>query len=216
MTITVVGAEKGGVGKSTIAVNLAAECARGGADVLLVDTDKMGSAQQWAATRKEAGHTPILTCIGIRGRTLAQEIRLLAAKFDDIIIDAGGHDSVELRSAMLVADVIVTPCEPAQFDIFSMFTMDRLVGEARLSNETLRALMVTNCAPTNPSQKDTLEMLEALEELSYYQLASTVLTYRKAYKRCARDGLAVTEYKGHEADVKAIEELRNLVAEVWP
>ena len=58
MSIILIGGEKGGTGKTTLAVNIAAARARDGHDVLLVDTDPQGSASYWAAAREEAGIEP--------------------------------------------------------------------------------------------------------------------------------------------------------------
>lgn len=215
MATVVVGAEKGGVGKSTLAVNLAVARAMQGRDVLLIDTDKQGSAQQWAATRREEGIAPTITCVGIRGASLKQEVRDLKAKYDDIVIDAGGQDSIELRAAMMVADLLVTPCEPSQFDIFSTFTMDRLVGEVRTINEALGAVLVVNCAPTNAQQTDVAEMRDALSEMQNYAILATEVHTRKAYRRCARDGRAVSEYSRADTDDKAVAEMTALAGEVW-
>jgi chromosome partitioning protein len=215
MAIVVVGAEKGGVGKSTIAVNLVVSCAAQGKDVLLIDTDKQGSAQQWAAARREEGILPAITCIGLRGKSLKEEVRALKDKYDHIVIDAGGQDSIELRAAMMVADLIVTPCEPSQFDIFSTFTMDRLVGEVRTINEGLAAVLLVNCAPTNAQQQDVAEMREALADMQNYTILATEVHSRKAYRRCARDGRATSEYPRAETDDKAVAEMAALAAEVW-
>lgn len=213
--ILTVGAEKGGVGKSTVAANLAAWRADQERSVLLIDTDKMGSMQQWNAARKELTNVPQFTCVGVRGNGLGREVRELAAKFDDVVIDAGGSDSPELRGAMAVADVLVTPCKPGQFDIFSAFTMDRLVGEAQAAgNERLRALMLANDCPTN-THAELQDMLEALADMKNYTIADVVLYSRKAYRLTARDSRAVTEYYGREIDPKAVAEMRDLAKLVW-
>ena len=211
--IVLIGSSKGGVGKSTIAVNLAAMRAGQGRDVLLVDADKQLSAQQWAAIRKQEGINPALTCVCIQGRTLTQEVRALSEKYQDIVIDAGGWDSVELRAALLVADLVVTPSMPSQFDIFALSTMDRLVGDAQAFNTALRAAILVNGAPTNPAQTDEADMREYLAEMVNYTILTTTVRSRKAYRLCARDGLAAPEFA--KADEKASAEMLALAAEVW-
>lgn len=213
MSIILFGAEKGGVGKTTIAVNMAVLRARQGRDVLLVDTDKQGSASQWAAARTTEKHTPPITCIGIYGKTLAEQIRHHIPKYDDIVIDAGGRDSVELRAAMMVADAIITPSTPSQFDIYSLYTMDRLVGEAKAFNTGLRSAILVNGAPTNAHSSDADDMREYLEDMENYFILSTIVKERKAYRTCAKDGLAATEL--FKIDEKAAQEMTQLAAEVW-
>ena len=211
--IILFGGEKGGTGKTTIAVQMAVNRALQGRDVLLVDADKQASAQQWAATRSEDSHDPRISCVAIYGRTLTAEIQALAGKYDDIVIDTRGADAMELRAGMLVADVLVTPSQPSQFDIFTLSKMDRLVEDARGFNDKLRAVILVNMAPTNPNMTDESEMREYLADLPNYRLLATTVKSRKIYRTCARDGMAVLEYD--RPDPKAAEEMRQLTAEVW-
>ena len=95
--VVIVGGEKGGTGKTTLAVNLAAYRTGEGYEVLIVDTDRQGSASFWAQTRAEnekKGHIP---CVQKFGKNLPKDVMSLASKYEDIIIDAGGRDSMELR-----------------------------------------------------------------------------------------------------------------------
>lgn len=211
--IVLLGGEKGGTGKTTIALNMAVMRALQGRDVLLIDADKQGSAQQWAATRAQERFTPHITCVAIYGKTLTEQVRSLMTKYQDIVIDAGGADSLELRAAMLVADAIVTPAKPSQFDVFTLSKMDRLVGEARAFNSTLRAGILTNAAPTNAMSTDAKEMAEFVDDLPNYHLLKTVVKERKAYRLCARDGMAAAEYL--KPDEKAAFEMQQLAKEVW-
>lgn len=210
--ILLIGSEKGGSGKSTVAVNLAAMRAAG-RDVLLIDADKQGSAQQWYEIRTQDGITPAVMCVCAQGNTLASQVRAMALKFDDVIIDAGGRDSVELRSAMTVADRIITPAMPSQFDIFTLSLMDRLVGEARAWNPSLRASILVNGAPTNPSMTDEADMREYVADLVNYDVMATTVRTRKAYRRCAQTGQAAPELATQ--DEKATAEMIALAIEAW-
>jgi chromosome partitioning protein len=151
--------------------------------------------------------------VSVYGSTLADEVRRLAGKFDDIVIDAGGVDSLELRAGMLVADAIVTPAKPSQFDVFTLSKMDKLVAEARAFNVNLQAAILTNIAPTNPRMTDAQEMADFVEELKNYTMLDTIVKDRKTYRLCARDGMAAVEYI--RGDEKAAEEMRALAKEVW-
>ena len=104
MSIILIGGEKGGTGKTTLAVNLAALRALQGRDVLLIDTDVQASASYWAQSRDEAQTRPRIACIQKFGKGLPTEVRDLARRYQDLIIDAGGRDSVELRSSLVVAE----------------------------------------------------------------------------------------------------------------
>lgn len=213
MAILLFGGEKGGSGKTTLAVSFAAMRAGEGRDVLLIDADKQASASKWNAIREGEGIQPLLTCVSVYGDTLASQVRAMAPKYDDIVIDTRGSDAPELRSAMLVANTIVTPAQTSQFDLFTFGTMDRLVEQARGFNPDLRALAVINRAPTNARSSDVADMREALSSLAHYKLLEAFVSDRKAFRLTARDGMAVTEYP--QPDAKAVAELTALAGEVW-
>ena len=113
--IVLVGGEKGGVGKTTLAVNLAAMRARAQHDVLLVDADKQASANLWANIRDQEKVDPPVRCVQKRVKGLAADVRDLATRYEDIVIDAGGQDSVELRAAMTIAALAIFPIQPCIF-----------------------------------------------------------------------------------------------------
>ena len=88
--ILTVGNTKGGVGKTTIAVNLAIARALAGRDVWLIDGDRQGTAQTAISIRAESGRVPGIACATYSdGATLRSQVQQQATKFDEIIIDAG-------------------------------------------------------------------------------------------------------------------------------
>lgn len=210
--IILVGGEKGGTGKTTIATNLAAMRAVR-RDVLLVDTDAQGSSSMWAQIRQEEGVKPSLTCVSARGKGVAAEIRKLEPRFEDIIIDSGGRDSVELRQAMLVAQVMIIPARPSQFDLHGLAATDQIVADVRGFNPGLVALVVINSATTHSMNTDAADMAEAIADMPNLRVAKAVLRDRVSFRRASRDGLGVAEYS--PADEKAIAEIRQLYKETF-
>ena len=101
--IVLIANEKGGVGKTTISVNLAAMCRLAGHDVLLVDTDRQESAGTWAAMRHENEFHPTITCVSKTGK-VGRDLVELGQKYGMVIVDAGGRDSLEMRQALAVCD----------------------------------------------------------------------------------------------------------------
>ncbi|RKP44704.1 ParA family protein [Pararobbsia silviterrae] len=213
MAVVLFGGEKGGSGKTTLAVGYAAMLAGEGRDVLLVDADRQGSASLWHKIRRTEKITPEITCVSIYGATIAEELTTLKAKYDDIVVDTPGHDAEEMRASMVAADVVVTPAQTSQFDIFTFAKMDNHVKNARIWNKTLRALVVINRAPTNARSTDVAEMREALQDLTQYRLLDGFISERKIFRLTARDGRAVTEYNG-STDPKAVAEMRALALEI--
>lgn len=208
-----VGGTKGGTGKSTVAVNLAALRAGQGRDVLLVDTDRQGSAGLWAASRNAAGVSPTITCVAAYGDRVADEIGRLASKFDDIVIDAGGFDSVELRSAMMIADAMLVPARPGVFDFFAVASLDRMVGDAKAFNAVLDARLLLNCMPTHKHASDAETMRESVSGLHNIVVMGPMIRSRRAFYDAAADGRGVSEMV--RPDVKAVAEILAVAQEVW-
>ena len=100
MSVVLFGGEKGGTGKTTLATNMAAMLAQTGKDVLLLDTDRQGTSSFWATVREDSEIEPRIACVQKFGKGLASQVLDLADRYDEIVIDAGGRDSMELRYAL--------------------------------------------------------------------------------------------------------------------
>lgn len=211
MIVTVCG-EKGGTAKTTAATNLAAMRAASGRDVLLIDTDTQGSASGWALTRSEAKIGPRIATIQKFGKGLREEIADLSKRYQDIIIDAGGRDSVEMRVALTKSDVAVLPFQASNFDIWTLPRMSELVQAAEAMNEKLRVLAVVTRASTNVSSTDVDDAKELLQDYPSLPSAIAVIRERVAFKRAAGMGMSVVE---HNSDEKAIAEIEQLYKEVF-
>jgi chromosome partitioning protein len=203
MIIAVLG-EKGGTGKTTLATNLAGLRARAGHQVLLVDADRQGSASYWAEQRRTTAH-PAVTCLPKFGRALGREIRALASRYDDIIVDVAAGDSPDLEAILQLATRVLIPVQPAGLDVWTLGLLDERVAEAQAINPTLVAFVILNRASTNPRDRDTAEAQQAMAACRHLQVAPVVLRERVAIKRATPAGLSVEEYLPR--DPKAILEL---------
>ena len=210
--IVLIGTEKGGTGKTTLAINLAAMRAGEGYDVLLIDTDTQGSATYWSRIRDEAKIEPGVYCIQKFGQ-VDNEVRKLTKKFDDIIIDAGGRDSEELRSSMLVADKVCIPLQPSQFDVWTLLPMETMVKKAKILNPKLKAFILLNRASSNPSVSEAEEAKEIIGDLEYIGLSQVIIRDRIAFRKAARNGMAVPEIQ--PADPKAVSEIQGIYKEIY-
>lgn len=218
--IVLVGGEKGGTGKSTIAVNLAAMLAGRGRDVLLIDTDTQPSSSMWAAIRDQDGIQPRVPSIQKKGKGMAAQILDLANRYDEIIIDAGGRDSMELRYSLGVAHKAFIPVRPGQFDSWTLQSVDKLVEEAQAFNPDLEAYLLISCASSNMLIQEAQETKQFVtdEGFEFLRLAEAVVRERIAYRKAIRDGLSVGEWvnpKTGRQDEKAIEEISNLYGEIY-
>jgi chromosome partitioning protein len=144
--VVAVGNVKGGVGKTTLAVNFAICQALRGQDVLLVDGDEQGTARAFTQLRAESLGAPGYTAVALRGAEIRTQIRLLRVKYGQIVVDVGGRDTSSLRAALTVADILVVPLLPATFDVWSLEPLDGLIQEAREINDQLSVITVLNAA----------------------------------------------------------------------
>jgi chromosome partitioning protein len=211
--IILIGGEKGGTGKTTVAINLAAMRTKKTRDLLLIDTDKQPTASYWCSLREDQQVEPRVASIQKFDKAVRTETLQLKSKYKNIIIDAGGRDSPELRSALLVAEKAIFPLRPSQFDLWTLGRMNKLVETAQEFNEGLKAFVVINQASPNPAVKEVEEAKELIQEFTHLQLLNTHLCERIVYRRAAIQGMAVSEYKPE--DSKAIEEMFNLYKEVF-
>jgi chromosome partitioning protein len=211
--IILIGGEKGGTGKTTLATNLAVLRAREKKDVLLLDTDKQGSASCWAQMRGENNTDPSVNCVQLFGKGLGSQVGDLAKRYEDIIIDAGGRDSVELRAAMVVADKVFIPFQPSQYDVWTLDHMQELVVTARGFNPDLEAYAVISRASTIPQVTEYKDAQELFADYEHLELVPTIIRDRISYRKTAREGLSVIEHK--PSDEKAVSELQALYEEVF-
>jgi chromosome partitioning protein len=210
--ILTVGSTKGGVGKSTLALQLAITWARAPRGVLLVDGDRQGSVMKFIAARAEAGKQPAVACVQyVDGRVLRDQVRLQAPRYQDVVIDAGGHDSPTLRAAMFICDAVLVPFRPRTVDVQALGDMTALIDEAREARDGLLAMAVLNMADPGRSP-DNADAIAALVDFPQMVALETRIVERKAFPNAAGFGLSVDELMPR--DPKACEELAALAREV--
>ena len=195
--IITIGNSKGGVGKSTIACNLACMAAKENKKVLLVDADPQASSLNFRSIREADD----IKATAITTPTLHKDLKEFT-NFDLIIIDSGGRDSVIFRSAILAADILIIPVLPSVYDIWATSDTLEIVQEAKVFNEKLIARFLLNMVMPNTIM--AREALQALEEKKEIPILKNRLGARSAFKNGLISGQGVIE---HDPKSKAAQEL---------
>lgn len=210
-SIIAVGNVKGGVGKTTLAVNLSISEALQGRDVLLIDGDEQGTARAFTQLRAEVSGKSDYTAVSLRGPEIRTQVRQLRSKYQRIVIDVGGRDTSSLRAALTVTDVLVVPVLPATFDIWSLDPLQELVQEAREINSELHILAVLNAA--DAFGRDNEEAAAIIREKGDFEYFPYPIVRRKAFRNAAAAGLSVVEYR--PSDPKAVGEFALFAAHLF-
>lgn len=209
--IYTVGGIKGGSGKTTIATNLTVFLLQQGRDVILVDADDQESATDFTAFRHQSLSGEIgYTAVKLTGRELHANVARLATKYDDIVIDTGGRDTVSQRSALTVSHVYLVPFAPRSLDIWTLRKVENLIAEVMPFNTSLRCLTFINKADARGTYKE--EAGDLLRESTHLHFLNTSVGNRISFANAAAAGLGVLEMK--PGDEKAILEINELSKQV--
>lgn len=211
--IILIGGEKGGTGKTTLATNIATMRILKGHDALLIDTDKQGSSSAWSIIRDDKGIKPRVPSVQKFGANLTNDVKDLQSRYEDIIIDAGGRDSIELRASMIAAEIMYIPVQASQFDIWTLSIMNDLVKQARALNPRLIARVIINRAATNPSISETQEAKDVHNDFEELTFSDCTLKERISFRKAAKSGICIEELE--KKDAKAGLEINNLYKEIF-
>lgn len=202
MLVVSVLAQKGGVGKTTVAIGLAVEGERRGLPSVVVDLDPQGSAAKWGDTRKES--FPAVTAA--QASRLQKVLRAAAqGGAGVVVIDTAPYAMDAALAAAKVAAVVVVPCRPAAFDLDAIAATVDIAVLARK-----RAVVVLNAAPVNNPIVG-----QARDALTGYEGVATcpvVLHHRIDHVHAAGVGQVATEWA---PDGKAAGELRALAEWIY-
>lgn len=207
--IITIGNTKGGVGKTTLAINIAIALSLQQRDILLVDGDEQRTTMNFSNIRNEQSELIKYTAVGLYGIELRTQIKKLSHKYDDIVIDCGGRDTGSMRAAMVVTDILLIPIQPRSFDVWALHQMQALITEAREIHD-FHAAVILNAAD-NQGQ-DNRETVDIVKGMQFFDVLDCVIGRRKVFANAAALGKSIFEYQPR--DEKAINEFLVLMQQL--
>lgn len=198
-TVAIV-SQKGGAGKTTLAVNLATEAAKS-CIALIVDTDAQATASRWGQWR--GGGDPEVVDCGAPSLLAGKLAKAAELGADLAVIDTPPHADAMARQAARLADLILIPCRPRAFDLAAIEATAELVRSSRKP-----AFVVFNAGPPRAPHiyREAASLIGGEFGL---QIAPVVLPERAAFHHSAAAGRTAPEL---DALGKAAEEIRALWA----
>jgi len=202
--IITIGNTKGGVGKTTIACNLAVCSAIHNKNVLLIDADIQGSSMAFRASRA----TNDIKAMAITTPTLHSDLNNFY-EIDFIFVDAGGRDNKTFRSAIMASNILIIPCMASQVDFWAVGDVVELLKEAKIYKPEIKAFFLLN--QVNPVTTLSKEAIETMGDIDPdVKPLNTVINARIAYKKSFGEGKGVMEW----TDPKAKDEITSLYNEI--
>ena len=203
--------QKGGCGKTTVAMQLAGAMALRGFDTRVVDMDPQGTASRWATAAPEGKSFPasVISLAPMEGK-MHREVKNQIEAFDVIFIDCPpAMNSAAPSSAMLISDLALIPIVPSPGDIWAAEAAKKLVESAQVRNETLIARIVPNMV-----QISTLlakDLLEVMADDPAFPVTNSHFGSRSAFRDCQIIGATVHAVPRAAAAVKEVDALTDEV-----
>ena len=197
-------AQKGGSGKTTLAVHLAVCATLHMLKTALIDLDPQASAYQWNESREDGRKLDAVRASSDDLASFLQQAK--AGKIDLAIIDTAPHSDSAAAIAAQFADFVLIPCRPARFDLDAIATTAQIAKVAKTP-----AAVVLNAAPRGRLAEEARLALQGHN----LTVMDTVLYQRAAYSHAVIDGRSVHEYEPEGKAAAEIDELYNHITRLY-
>lgn len=202
--------QKGGVGKTTISLNVAHQLAMSGARVLLIDADRQRSAAQWAERRGDT--PPPFTLVEMARDNMARDALQMAPDYDHVVID-GPRDAEKITRAVIVAsEIVVLPIEPSAFSTDAAKTTLSQVEECQVIKPALKCGIVVSRKISGTVIGNEFRDIAAEFGMPVFQ---TEIVSRVAHAEAATLAQTIFEYQPHGDAAKEIRKLTDEVQRMY-
>lgn len=203
MRVIALTSDKGGMGKSTVAINLACAAVDGGFETAILDLDPQASVGRWARVRKKAGlkAKPFAeVCVPIDVEDRLEELKAAGAQL--VLLDTAGRDNNAITSAIAAADLVLIPCHPTDLELS---TLGPTLARLRADHKPHYVMLIDWSAGAARRRNDATAAIERAGG----RVAPVVYTHRADYRVAIEQGQGVTEYSPYQAASREIRAVWN-------
>lgn len=203
MRVIALTSDKGGMGKSTVAINLACAAVDGEFETAILDLDPQASVGRWARVRKKAGlkAKPFAeVCVPIDVEDRLEELKAAGAQL--VLLDTAGRDNNAITSAIAAADLVLIPCHPTDLELS---TLGPTLARLRADHKPHYVMLIDWSAGAARRRNDATAAIERAGG----RVAPVAYTHRADYRVAIEQGQGVTEYQPYQAASREIRAVWN-------